>query len=243
MKVFQILNNICYWQTPYRTVAETIGKYPADVKFVEAPDYVHESWGYQEEDADGNPITGDDRFIKPTPPEGWEYDEESGTFYPVDQLPVMLAEAQEQKQNENKMRFAEYLKKHPLTWTDGKTYGVTLEDQQEIELNLSQYQLQVQAGIENPVLEWHAQHEACKPWTVENLTALAIAISQYVYPWFQKMNLYKEQIYSAETREEVYAIDLVYEEEVVEEPVEANSDAETETTDGSEEVVEDKVEE
>lgn len=49
--------------------------------FVDAPDYVFESWGFDETKE------GDARFIKPTPPEGWEYDDATGTFYPSGELP------------------------------------------------------------------------------------------------------------------------------------------------------------
>jgi len=71
MKIFQILDGFCHWQTPYKSLQETVGKFPPDLLFVEAPDYVFESWGY---------LNGE--FIKPLPPAGWIYDDETGTFYP-----------------------------------------------------------------------------------------------------------------------------------------------------------------
>lgn len=80
MKIFQILDGICYYDaTPvHPTLADTVGKYPPSVIFVEAPDYVFEHWGFDETK------TGDERFVKPTPPEGWYYDDETGTFKPID---------------------------------------------------------------------------------------------------------------------------------------------------------------
>ena len=79
MKIFQILDGICYYDaTPvHSTLADTIGKYPPDVIFVEAPDYVFENWGYD------STKSGNERFIKPTPPEGWYYDDETGSFQPI----------------------------------------------------------------------------------------------------------------------------------------------------------------
>ncbi|MEG1777466.1 MAG: hypothetical protein RR209_00685 [Angelakisella sp.] len=71
MKIFQIMNGICHWQTPYTKMIETVGRYAPDIEFAEAPDYVFEGWGYL-----------DGKFIKPTPPKGWIYDEQTGTFYP-----------------------------------------------------------------------------------------------------------------------------------------------------------------
>lgn len=53
-----------------------MGFFPPEVLFVEAPDYVYEGWGY---------LNGE--FIKPTPPEGWLYDDKTGTFYLEDQSP------------------------------------------------------------------------------------------------------------------------------------------------------------
>ena len=42
------------------------------------------------------------------------------------------------KQNENNNIFAKWLEDHPMHWSvDGKTYGVTMADQQEISLNLA----------------------------------------------------------------------------------------------------------
>lgn len=78
MKIFQILNGICYYDmTPvHPTLEDTIGKYAPDIIIVEAPDYVFEGWGFDDTE------NGDARFIKPTPPDGWLYDDASGTFYP-----------------------------------------------------------------------------------------------------------------------------------------------------------------
>lgn len=72
MKIFQIADDVCYWEASvkYNTLAETEGKYPPDILFVEAPDFVFEGWGY---------LAGE--FIKPTPPAGWLYDDKTGGFY------------------------------------------------------------------------------------------------------------------------------------------------------------------
>ena len=229
-KVFQIVNGMCHWCTPFKSVGETVGKFPADCLFVEAPDYVHESWGYQEKDKDGNDLPYEERFIKPTPPEGWLYDDATGTFYPEEEVAVRLERAQAAKQEENKALFANWLSANPLVYTDGKTYGVTMEDQTEIQLNLSQYQIQVEAGVENPVLEWHASHEACTHWAYEELAALALAISNYIYPWFQKMNEYKAAIFASESVEELNAIVLSYSEEASEEESTETAEEKTVTT-------------
>ncbi|HWR56678.1 MAG TPA: hypothetical protein VN462_09220 [Negativicutes bacterium] len=78
MKLFQIFHGMCYWDATaqHSTLASTEGLYAQDIRFAEAPDYVYEGWGYDET------AEGDARFIQPTPPEGWLYDGETGTFYP-----------------------------------------------------------------------------------------------------------------------------------------------------------------
>lgn len=204
MKIFQILNGKCHWQTPFSSLAETYNKFPADCLFVEAPDYVNEQWGFDETQI------GDDRFIKPVPPEGWIYDEETGQFMPEEMVEIRLEEAKAAKQNDNNALFAKFLAEHPMTYTDGKVYGVTLDDQQEIALNITSYQIAVAAGVEDATLEWHAQHEACTPWTLENLSALSLAIRTYIYPYYTLCQSYKTQIYACETVGAVEAIELIY---------------------------------
>lgn len=207
MKIFQIVNGFCHWCTPFKSLSETEG-FPPDCIFVEAPDYVNEQWGFDDTQE------GDARFIHPEPPEGWAFDDDTGTFYPLDAVPQMLADAQNAKQEENKAAFARFLENHPLTWVDGKQYGVTMEDQTEISLNMSKYQLQVAAAQTDsnivPILQWHAIHEACTDWTLENLTALALAINDFIYPWFQLMNQYKAQIFAETDRKAVPKITFDY---------------------------------
>ena len=84
MKIMQILGSFCHWDAT-RTVGGSLDRcgemFAPDMVFVEAPDHVFEGWGY---DADAY---GDDRFIKPEAPEGWLYDEDTGTFYPEGEYP------------------------------------------------------------------------------------------------------------------------------------------------------------
>ena len=142
-------------------------------------------------------------------PNLYKFDNETQSFV----YRYSLDEAKELKQEKNKMLFAEYLASHPLTWNDGKEYGVTMEDQSEISLNLSQYQIAIQTGIESPTLEWHARHEECEPWTLENLIALSMSISAAVYPMYRKMQQYKISIYGATSLEELDKVELSYVEE------------------------------
>ena len=133
------------------------------------------------------------------------YDPSTGEFS------CNLEEAQYAKQEENKIAFASYLASHPLTWVDGKQYGITQEDQSEIALNINQYQVAVAAGIENPTLEWHAKQEECQPWSLEQLSALSLAIAEVVYPKYHQMQEYKTAIFATTSIAELNAIELNYE--------------------------------
>ena len=83
MKIFQIFMGFCHWEATktFPTIESTVGKFTPETLFVEAPDFVFEGWGYDPE------AEGDSRFIRPTPPDGWLYDDETGTFYPENGLP------------------------------------------------------------------------------------------------------------------------------------------------------------
>lgn len=114
------------------------------------------------------------------------------------------------KQNENNGLLATYLKDHPIQWKDGKYYGVTQQDQSEISLNLMQYQLATEAGFSTS-LEWHALHEECREFTVEELSELALSISAYVYPLVRYNQSIKTVIYTTTTAEELEMIVIDYE--------------------------------
>lgn len=124
--------------------------------------------------------------------------------------PDPLPAVQAARQEENKAALAAWLAAHPLTWTDGKQYGVEEQDQNEMALNLMQYQAAVLAGQDAP-LEWHAQKEACRTFEQEEYLGLSMAISAYVYPYRRYQEQVKEAIYSAKNVEEVKAVVIDYE--------------------------------
>lgn len=119
--------------------------------------------------------------------------------------------AKERKQNENKKALSKFLHENPIQWTDGQFYGVTEEDQNELALNLNQYQLQVAAGIPDPKLEWHPRHSVCREFTLEEYTALILTVKNFVYPYVQHCQEIKEQIYTAETIDDLKGVEIVYE--------------------------------
>ena len=113
------------------------------------------------------------------------------------------------KQEQNKAALADWLAAHPLTWTDGKIYGVTEQDQTEMAINLAQYQLAAAAG-QPAALEWHAQKQQCHTFTIDEYTALSLAIAAYVYPYRRYQEQVKAAIYAAESGAEIGAIEIDY---------------------------------
>lgn len=126
----------------------------------------------------------------------------------ADKLPDLDA-LRAAKQDANKAALADWLAAHPLTWTDGKTYGVTEQDQTEMAINLAQYQLAAAAG-QPAALEWHAQKQQCHTFTIDEYTALSLAIAAYVYPYRRYQEQVKAAIYAAQGKEELDAIKIDY---------------------------------
>ena len=137
-------------------------------------------------------------------------DEELATWEAEHPAPVVdLDTLRAAKQEQNKQALADWLAAHPLTWTDGNVYGVTEEDQNEMAINLAQYQLAV-AAEQPAVLEWHAQKKQCHAFTIEQYTALSLAIAAYVYPYRRYQEQVKAAIYTAESEGELDAIEIDY---------------------------------
>jgi len=80
MKIMQVIDNLCWWDASsvVSSLEEARQKFAPDLVFVEAPDEVREGWGY-------NPrAKGKNRFLKPVAPDGYVYDEKTGTIVPED---------------------------------------------------------------------------------------------------------------------------------------------------------------
>ena len=158
MKIFQIVNNICYYDaTPvHPTLESTVDRYPPDVLFVEAPDIVREGWGYDPTE------TGDARFIRPTPPEGWQYDDETGTFYQG----KLYDPYRERKIAECDDACSRAIVKGcDVTLEDGTVehFALTAEDQ----INIATAEKAVQAGA--TAFPYHADGKLCRLYPASDI--------------------------------------------------------------------------
>lgn len=122
--------------------------------------------------------------------------------------PIILEEEKIKKQEENKKKLAEFLSNSYVEF-NGKQYGVSEEDQTEMALNYMQYQISTAASLP-ATLEWHAKKEACVTFAEEDFLSLTMLIKNFVYPYMNLMQQYKEEIYACTSIDELNAIDLVY---------------------------------
>ena len=117
-----------------------------------------------------------------------------------------LEEAQAFRQEENKGALARFLESSSVEF-NGKLYGVTEADQNEMQAMVMQYQMLTQAGVKTE-LQWHAKHEECRTFTIDEMVALVAAVKAFVLPHMNKMQSIKQSIYSAKSAEEVRKIEV-----------------------------------
>ena len=127
----------------------------------------------------------------------------------VDINTLTLDEYKNYLQEKNKTALAEFLASQSVEF-NGKPYGVSEEDQNEMALNFMQYQALTTAG-QQVTLEWHSKKSACETFTAEECVQLTAMIKAFVYPYFQQMNVIKQQIFSSTSREELDKIEIKYE--------------------------------
>lgn len=120
-----------------------------------------------------------------------------------------IQEIQQNKQNENKQKFNEYLNANPIEF-NGKKYGTTLEDQLEINLILSQAQATVTDTQEEPRVQWHAKNEINEDISISDLLALQVAIKEAVAAPYKKMQEYKAAIFDCDSPKELSEMTFEY---------------------------------
>lgn len=127
----------------------------------------------------------------------------------VDINTLTLDEYKNYLQEKNKAALAEFLASQSVEF-NGKPYGVSEEDQNEMALNFMQYQALTTAG-QQVTLEWHSKKSACETFTAEEFVQLTAMIKAFIYPYFQQMNVTKAKIFSSTSKEELDKIEIKYE--------------------------------
>lgn len=195
MKVFQIVDTICYHDASreFSSAAETEGRFPHDVLFVDTPDYVYEGWGY---DASK---TGDERFLQPQPPEGWEYDPATGTIYnPAARL--SYAREDKQRQLSSACNAAITAGVDAETAQGTEHFALTETDQ----INLTTAYNTVLMGVEQ--YPYHADGTMCRMFTAEEIKAIAQAGTAHIMYHTTLCNHLLTWARRAETLEELEGI-------------------------------------
>lgn len=159
----------------------------------------------------------------------------------VDVNTLSLDEYKNYLQEKNKTALAEFLADQSVEF-NGKPYGVSEEDQNEMALNFMQYQALTTAG-QQVTLEWHSKKSACETFTAEEFVQLTAMIKAFVYPYFQQMNVIKQQIFSSASKEELDKIEIKYEVIPVQstEPTTPSEGKNSVTTDKTDEIGKDSV--
>lgn len=159
----------------------------------------------------------------------------------VDINTLTLDEYKNYLQEKNKAALAEFLASQSVEF-NGKPYGVSEEDQNEMALNFMQYQALTTAG-QQVTLEWHSKKSACETFTAEEFVQLTAMIKAFVYPYFQQMNVTKAQIFSSTSKEELDKIEIKYEVIPVQstEPTTPSDGTDSVTTDKTDETEKDSV--
>ena len=88
----------------------------------------------------------------------------------ADRLPIQ----KEQKIQKSKTDLEAYLLSHPLQWTDGETYSITEDKQNQLMGTL------MAAQLDGKKPEWNTSGGVCREWELTELTALAVAIKDRV---------------------------------------------------------------
>ena len=159
----------------------------------------------------------------------------------VDINTLTLDEYKNYLHEKNKAALAEFLADQSVEF-NGKPYGVSEEDQNEMALNFMQYQALTTAG-QQVTLEWHSKKSACETFTAEEFVQLTAMIKAFVYPYFQQMNVTKAQIFSSTSKEELDKIEIKYEVIPVQstEPTTPSEGTDSVTTDKTDETGKDSV--
>ena len=109
----------------------------------------------------------------------------------------------------SKTQLSDYLLCHPMQWTDGAYYAITAEKQQQLTSKILSATMAAQTKTAY-TLTWNSTGEVCKPWTLQDLSALAFAIDARVTALVSYQQAQEVAMRNAQTIEELDAIVVDY---------------------------------
>ena len=110
---------------------------------------------------------------------------------------------------DSKSSLAAYLLAHPMQWTDGKYYSITAEKQQQLTSKIMSATMAQTMSVPYN-LTWNSTGDECKPWTLQDLSALAFAIDARVTALVSYQQAQEVAMRNAQTIEELDAIVVDY---------------------------------
>ena len=120
----------------------------------------------------------------------------------ADRLPIR----KEQKIQKRKADLEAYLLSHTLQWTDGETYSITEEKQNQLMGTL------MAAQLDGKKPEWNTSGGVCREWELAELTGLAVAIKDRVKALVKYQQTKEVMMNKAKTLEELNSIIVNYDE-------------------------------
>ena len=126
--------------------------------------------------------------------------ERTGEEIAADRLPAAKAATIAQ----SKADLECYLASHPLTWTDGEAYSITLDKQAQLTATL------VSAQVDGEPPEWNTTGGQCRAWDVAELSALGVAIKNRVKALVKYQQGQELAMDAAQTMAELEAIEVDY---------------------------------
>lgn len=112
-------------------------------------------------------------------------------------------------QKKNSDSLEAFLEKTPLLYSDGKHYGVSKIDREEMYQQYSSYELNKTL---NPQIEdfvkWHSKGEKCVAMPLSDFAKIALAVYSYAEPYYETMQEIKETIFTASTKDDLLAIKI-----------------------------------
>jgi len=125
------------------------------------------------------------------------------------ELEKQLEQSKIEKIAQTKQQLAEFLEIYQLIY-NSEYYSVTQEKQALLTSAIAAYQLKVQAGTP-AMLKWNTTGDVCREFTLEEITGLVIAITNYVQPRVERQQELEIQIKNCTTIEELDNIIIDYE--------------------------------